>query len=687
MSASVAADRALFDPKAEADVAPVRWKLTDAVASPVGRGDRRVLTVLTGTKEKWPGVAYQAPAVGWDLSSNALVVVRLRNSGTNSVKIFARVDNPGADGTRHCITGEVSLNPGAAGSLRVELRRASGNTLDGQLFGMRGMPVALGGDGTIDPAHINQILLFVHQPTEMHAFVVEGISAVGSYVPPTAWVTDAKPYIPFIDPLGQYRHKSWPGKTADAAALVAARDAEAKELAAKPGPADWDRYGGWAAGPDLGATGFFRVQKHEGKWWLVDPEGRLFWSHGVDCVRALDSTPVEGRENWFEGYAEWSKEFGGRFLHPAHVLKGHYAGKNVPSFSFAGANFVRKYGPQWEEPYADVIHRRLRSWSMNTIANWSSLSVAHQRRTPYTDNLHSDRTRMIEGSEGYWGKFPDVFDPAFAGTLKRGMEGKKGGSAGDPWCIGYFSDNEMSWGDETSLAVAALRSPADQPAKLAFLADLKSKYGDIAKLNEAWGTSHASWDALRDHREAPDRSRALDDLQAFYTRVAETYFRTVREAIREVAPRQLYLGCRFAWVNARAAAAAARSCEVVSYNLYQRSIADFVFNGGADVPLIIGEFHFGALDRGMFHTGLVSLPNQEARAKAYRDYVEGALKHPQFVGTHWFQWQDEPTTGRAWDEENYQIGLVDIADTPYRETVEAVRDVGDRMYRLRLGKK
>ena len=48
---------------------------------------------------------------------------------------------------------------------------------------------------------------------------------------------------------------------------------------------------------------------------------------------------------------------------------------------------------------------------------------------------------------------------------------------------------------------------------------------------------------------------------------------------------------------------------------------------------------------------------------------------------------DEPTTGRAWDEENYQIGLVDIADTPYRETVDAVRTVGEHMYRLRLGGK
>ena len=119
---------------------------------------------------------------------------------------------------------------------------------------------------------------------------------------------------------------------------------------------------------------------------------------------------------------------------------------------------------------------------------------------------------------------------------------------------------------------------------------------------------------------------------------------------------------------------------MVSYNLYRRSVADFKYPGG-DKPLIIGEFHFGALDRGMFHTGLVPVENQAARAQAYKDYVLGALRHPQFVGTHWFQWKDEPTTGRVYDEENYQIGFVDVADTPYRETIAASREVGARLYR------
>ena len=47
------------------------------------------------------------------------------------------------------------------------------------------------------------------------------------------------------------------------------------------------------------ATGHFRVEQQDGKWWMVDPEGRLFWSHGIDCVRADASTPITDRRHWF----------------------------------------------------------------------------------------------------------------------------------------------------------------------------------------------------------------------------------------------------------------------------------------------------------------------------------------------------------------------------------------------------
>jgi len=41
-------------------------------------------------------------------------------------------------------------------------------------------------------------------------------------------------------------------------------------------------------------------------------------------------------------------------------------------------------------------------------------------------------------------------------------------------------------------------------------------------------------------------------------------------------------------------------------------------------PVIIGEFHFGALDHGMFHPGLKAARDQTHRGELYRAYVAGA---------------------------------------------------------------
>jgi hypothetical protein len=126
---------------------------------------------------------------------------------------------------------------------------------------------------------------------------------------------------------------------------------------------------------------------------------------------------------------------------------------------------------------------------------------------------------------------------------------------------------------------------------------------------------------------------------------------------------------------------------VVSFNIYavtpeqKRMAAMEPF----DKPCIIGEFHFGALDRGMFHTGLVAASDQQARAAMYRDYLHNALDNPRLVGCHWFQYLDQPLTGRQYDGENYNIGFVTVTDTPYPEMVKAAREVHAGAYARRWG--
>ena len=129
--------------------------------------------------------------------------------------------------------------------------------------------------------------------------------------------------------------------------------------------------------------------------------------------------------------------------------------------------------------------------------------------------------------------------------------------------------------------------------------------------------------------------------------------------------------------------AAAESCDVISYNRYCASVRDIRLPAGLDAPVMIGEFHFGGLDRGPFWAGLFSAENQEDRGRKLTAYLTSALDNPQIVGAHWFQYGDEAATGRI-DGENAQIGFVGIRDTPYAETIKATQANAATMYRHRL---
>ena len=685
IAAGAAADeKILFEFNAGFDLATVATQ--DAQVSLAPRDGGAALRVATGRKATWPGITLRAPEGHWDLARFDHVAVDVRNPGTRGVEVFCRIDSVDPDGTRRYHQQGARVEPGETTTLRVTIRRRLPAHLADKLFGMRGYPGGMAKDGGIDAAKVDQLLVFVSRPSQEHLFEIDDLRAGGSHEVPAWRSMDAETFFPMIDTFGQFIHKDWPGKTESVEDLHERVEAEARDLAAHPGPGGWNRYGGWADGPRLEATGRFRAEKHRGKWWLVDPEGRLFWSHGADCVRwTTGATPITDRKHWYADLPGPDSPLAAFYGRGAWAPHGYYQGKAYETFNFTGANLLRKYGPEWRGRFAELCHRRLRSWGMNTIANWSDPEIYRMGRTAYVATVSSGR-KPLEGSSGYWGKFPDVFDPDFEASLKKHFASARDTTADDPWCIGYFVDNELSWGDELSLAVAALASPPEQAAKKVFVDELKAKYATIDKLNAAWQTEHASWEALLESRTPPDRAKARDDLAAFYTRTAEQYFRACREAVKRAAPDALYLGCRFAWVNDRAVRAAAKYCDVVSFNKYQYRVDDFRLPDGVDKPVVIGEFHFGALDRGMFHTGLRAVANQSERAEAYRDYVRGALENPWLVGTHWFQFGDQATTGRG-DGENYQIGLLDVCDTPYRETIEALREVGASMYARRLGER
>ena len=648
-----------------------------------------VLQIATKGESGYPGVLIRG---AWDLSKcNRLTVELVNRDSKGELPVTVRLDNPDAnpgksEGVFIDRVKIVGKNP-AAYTIALPPHLPYAREINSKLFGLRNGPLMTTGIvSDLDAAKVVGVAVYINEPKLDWLWGVKRVVAHTGPLPEVPEWMRLPPdkFFPFIDVYGQFKYKEWPGKVHSDADLTAAREREQADLAAQPGPNGWNKYGGWADGPKQKATGQFRVEKVGGKWWMVDPDGCLYWSHGPVRVTSSSAvTPLDRREFYFTDLPKKDSPFALFYTTHDALLWPYYEARDIKrTYDFSSANAFRKYGADWVAHYADMAHKRLRSWGMNTLANSSDARICKMDRTPYTDRFEL-KSPDIEGSHLGWWKFRDPFHPEFRANFRRQLLARKE-ELDDPWCFGFFVDNEISWGGPTALAEWTLQSPATQPAKVEMVKRLQEKYGSVAKLNAVWKTGFADWGALLKAQEKP-AAGAKEDCLAFTVAITEEYFKRIREEFKSVAPNKLYLGCRFAGSTDAAVRIAAKYCDVISYNLYRHTLDDFKLPDGVDKPVMIGEFHFGALDRGLFHPSLIQVADQAARGKAYAAYIASALRHPNIIGAHWHQYSEEPTAGR-FDGEDFQNGLVDVCDTPYPETVAGVREVGYRMYEIRSGK-
>lgn len=488
-------------------------------------------------------------------------------------------------------------------------------------------------------------------------------------------------FCPFIDKYGQYMHRNWKNKIASDADLKT-RLAEEQDFEKKLGTIpNRDKYAGLVA-PDrkFAATGHFRTQKIDGKWWLITPDGNLFWSHGIDCVGASAPTITTNREEYFADLSDKKYE---KKAYWSRLLKGEFM-----TYNFFMRNVDKKYGDDAKN-YNSVAPRRMRAWGANTYGAWTKSELLKNSEIPFALFTTAKAPRKLESQKklnAYWQPVPDYFDEDFERLTLENVA-KSAQLMNSPYCVGVFVDNELPWQAETLVLPAAILScKANQPAKVEFKKMLEKKYGEIEKLNAAWGSKYADWNAFLAKTDfVPKTKSGKSDMLKIERKFYDKYFRTCRKAVKRVAPNTLYLGCRIAWTNDLVEKSAAKFCDVVSFNLYRDDVSAFKLPKNAkDKPVIIGEFHFGNQDRGVFGGGLRACATMSERIEKYNTYVMSAVENPIIVGAHWFQYVDQPATGRVGDGENYSVGFVDIADTPVYEAVEAARKIAEEMYATRL---
>ena len=547
-----------------------------------------------------------------------------------------------------------------------------------------------------------------------------------------------------IDKFGQNASLQSPMKIDTQVQLKDRTTTELEQLSTSKGMANRSTFGGYSAGPKLKATGYFRTQKVDGKWWMVDPEGYLYFSHGPANVRMANLSTITGvdfkddsvrvrydhevtpedsmgivnvsedirktrfvrssiRNDMFSWLPDYNDPLAKHYSYRRSTHKG--AVPHGETFSFYRANLERKYGEKYpnsfEDKWRDVTLERMKDWGFTSFGNWVDPMFYPTKKVPYFANgwIIGD-FKTLSGKKNHWGLMPDPYDPFFAERARITIDEIAQQVKNSPWCVGIFIDNEKSWGEREGSVEArygvildALSKHEQQsPAKSAFMTFLQTKYKSVEQLNTSWNTEIENWQHLAKGVEFTNFSKNhIGDLSTMLEMLGEQYFTVVHNTLEQVLPNHLYMGARMAnWgMPDEIIKASITYSDVLSFNIYEEGVQEhyWKFLEEVDLPVTIGEFHIGtATDSGLFNPGIVHASTQKDRADKYKAYMESVLNKSYMVGAHWFQYVDEPITGRAFDGENANIGFVDVTDTPYPELINAVKEVTSTMYQKRYGK-
>ena len=514
-------------------------------------------------------------------------------------------------------------------------------------------------------------------------------------------LTDGMPSIeisrkPLIDSLGQWAGSRWPGKTADRASCSAELRADAGRQGSSAYPYErWDRFGGFS-GITFDRTGWFHVARDDRRFWLVDPDGHAFISTGIDCLNPGVGTSLDPVAPWLDDHVasllKGSKSGQGTIEDPAFRTV-HRSGRTEHVYDYGIANLVAAFGArQWHRQWTKITADNLRSWGINTIGNWSDPELITHSAIPYVISVDTLSQGGYPSTEQpLFRDFPDVFSPQFEQESRRYARGLRS-RRDDPLMVGYFMRNEPAWAFVYGLNMAeeTLANPADSYAKRTFVGRLRSQYTDIQSLNRQWGSAFESFEALAHapHGFAASAPGAGDDLRRFSEELIDRYVRVPADALRQVDGNHLNLGMRYAYITDNSLLAGSDCFDVFSINSYQMNPFQQIERVGRqlDKPVLIGEFHHGALDRGLTAHGIRGVADQRERGFAYRYYVESALESRYFLGAHYFQYNDQSPLGR-FDGENYQIGFVDVCMREYSDMTREVRSCHDLMYSLAQGRR
>lgn len=391
-----------------------------------------------------------------------------------------------------------------------------------------------------------------------------------------------------------------------------------------------------------GTPGFWRLAEgQDGVWWFLSPQENLEFINSVTTV-----IPYQlARDPDGPGF-----------------VSSNYNGGNTPNGDL--------------DAWAVATLERVRDTGFKALGAWCHPAL-HKLDVPMTRDLNV-WTWMAAGSKR-------LFSPDWAATAERAIRVQVETLRDNRNLVGYFIDNELDCGDGAAgPGVYFDHLESRDPNRQEVIKILRQVWPAIDQFNADWSTGIRDWSELDGWTTLPHNQPAYGRLfTAWLSHLAENYFRTTTALIRKHDPNHLILGVRYKGYAPLEVCRASRGyTDAQSLNYY-------VSDGRLDLdlfrmiheqsgqPLIISEYSFHALDgrsgnRNTFGFAAQVL-DQQARADGYRLFTTRLARVPYVIGAEWFQWADEPPSGRSHDGEDVNFGIVDVDDRPYEKLVEAIR--------------
>ena len=401
-----------------------------------------------------------------------------------------------------------------------------------------------------------------------------------------------------------------------------------------------------------GREGFWRVGKTvEGVWWFISPENHLEFLNTVTTVQPYQLARDQ------RGIIFQSRDFDGTPNTPGNL-----------------------------RIWAERTLQRVYASGFKGLGAWCH-PIFHDLPVPITRDLNIWASSPASAIRLY----DPLWTPSADATIRKAIEPLRDSR----WLIGYFLDNELDFSDATlGPGVYFDNLTPDNPNRRQVAVVLRALWPDVEAFNAAWNLQLKQWadlDQLKTlPKDPPETYSRL--LSAWLEHIMRDYFKITTELLRKQDPNHLILGIRYAGHAPDEVIRASKGLtDVQSINYY---VADALLDQPvframtqlSDQPVILSEYSFHSLDGRSGNRNNIGfaaqVPDQRARADAYRLFTTRVARLPWMIGADWFQWSDEPPSGRSSDGEDVNFGVVDVDDHEYPLLANAIRGVSAQLNTL-----